>query len=67
MKGKKLLLMGSSAFRAEVLPREVRDRIDDAMAENMTVIVGEAPEANIRLVRPHKGIPQKAKTNYDCR
>jgi len=46
MKGEKLLLMGSSAFKAEGLPREVRDRIDDAMAEKMTVIVGEAPGAN---------------------
>jgi len=37
-----LLLMGSSAFKAEELPAEVRDRIDDAIARNMMIIVGEA-------------------------
>jgi len=46
MKNKKLLLMGSKAFKAEVLPREVRDRIDDAMAEKTAFIVGEALGAN---------------------
>jgi hypothetical protein len=40
--GGKLLLMGSSAFKAEELPVEVRDRIDEAIALGMTVIVGEA-------------------------
>jgi hypothetical protein len=34
--------MGSSAFKAEKLPAEVRDRIDEAIALGMTVIVGEA-------------------------
>jgi len=43
---KKLLLMGSSKFKARELPLEVRDRIDDAMAENMTIIVGEASGAS---------------------
>ena len=38
----KLLLMGSSAFKAEELPAEVRERIDDAMARDMTIVVGEA-------------------------
>ena len=40
--GGKLLLMGSSAFKAEELPVEVRDRIDEAISLGMTVIVGEA-------------------------
>jgi hypothetical protein len=40
--GGKLLLMGSSAFKVEELPVEVRERIDEAMALGMTVIVGEA-------------------------
>ena len=40
--GSKLLLMGSKAFRAEKLPAEVASRIDDAIARNMTVLVGEA-------------------------
>jgi len=30
--GGKLLLMGSSKFRAEELPAEVRERIEEAMA-----------------------------------
>jgi hypothetical protein len=44
-KGRKLLLMGSSAFRAKELPAEVRERIDEAMARKMRVIVGEAAGA----------------------
>lgn len=40
--GRKLLLMGSSAFKAEELPAVVRERIDETMAWNMTMIVGEA-------------------------
>ena len=40
--GRKLLLMGSSAFKAEELPAVVRERIDEAMARDMTIIVGEA-------------------------
>ena len=37
-----MLLMGSSAFKAEELPAEVRERIDEAIARNMRIIVGEA-------------------------
>ena len=40
--GGKLLLMGSSAFKADELPAVVKERIDDAMARDMTIIVGEA-------------------------
>jgi hypothetical protein len=40
--GGRLLLMGSSAFNAEELPTVVRERIDEAMARNMTMVVGEA-------------------------
>jgi hypothetical protein len=43
---KKLLLMGSSAFDARELPSEVKERIDEAIACKMTIIVGEAPGAN---------------------
>jgi hypothetical protein len=46
MKSKKLLLMGSSAFNAKELPTEVKERIDEAVACKMTIIVGEAPGAN---------------------
>lgn len=38
----KLLLMGSSAFKAGELPAMVREKIDEAMARGMTMIVGEA-------------------------
>ena len=38
----KLLLMGSSAFNAEELPAEVREKIDKAIISRMTIIVGEA-------------------------
>ena len=41
-KAKKLLLMGSSAFNAKELPDEVKERIDEAIARGMTIIVGEA-------------------------
>jgi len=41
-KKKKLLLMGSSAFNAKELPAEVKERIDEAIAREMTIIVGEA-------------------------
>jgi hypothetical protein len=34
--------MGSSAYRAEGLPAVVRERLDDAMAAGVTIIVGEA-------------------------
>jgi hypothetical protein len=40
--GTKLLLMGSKAFRAEKLPVEVASMIDEAIARNMTILVGEA-------------------------
>ena len=39
---KKLLLMGSSAFKADELPSVVRKKIDDALLKGMTIIVGEA-------------------------
>jgi hypothetical protein len=42
---KKLLLMGSSAFKAKELPTEVKERIDEALEREMTIIVGEAPGA----------------------
>ena len=38
----RLLLMGSSAYKAEELSAVVRERIDEAMAQGMTIIVGEA-------------------------
>jgi len=40
--GSRLLLMGSKAFRAERLPTEVASKIDEAIARNMTILVGEA-------------------------
>jgi hypothetical protein len=40
--GSKLLLMGSKAFRAEQLPTEIALKIDEAIARNMTILVGEA-------------------------
>jgi len=43
---KKLLLMGSSAFKAKELPIEVKERMDKAIARGMKIIVGEAPGAN---------------------
>jgi hypothetical protein len=43
---KKLLLMGSSAFKNRELPVEVKQRIDKAIERGMTIIVGEAPGAN---------------------
>jgi len=46
MKSKKLLLMGSSAFKARELPYEVKERIDKAIASKMNIIVGEAPGAS---------------------
>ena len=41
-KSKKLLLMGSKAFKAERLPTEVASKIDEAIDQNMTILVGEA-------------------------
>lgn len=43
---KRLLLMGSSAFKASELPAEVRKRIDDAIEQDMQMIVGEASGAS---------------------
>ena len=43
---RKLLLMGSSAFKAKELPAEVKEKIDEAIARKMTIIVGEAHGAN---------------------
>lgn len=43
---KKLLLMGSSAFKHKELPVEVKERIEKAIERGMTIIVGEAPGAN---------------------
>jgi len=43
--GTRLLLMGSKAFKTEELPNEVVERIDEALAQNVTVIVGEAQGA----------------------
>ena len=37
-----LLLMGSSAYKENELPSEVKERIDKALAHEMTVIVAEA-------------------------
>jgi len=45
-KGKRSLLMGSSAFNASELPPEVRERIDKAIDCGMTIIVGEARGAS---------------------
>lgn len=44
-KSRKLLLMGSAAFKARELPLEVRDRIDDAVQDGITIVVGEAQGA----------------------
>jgi hypothetical protein len=38
----KLLLMGSSAYKAEELPDAVKDLIDEVISRGMTIIVGEA-------------------------
>jgi len=46
LRGKKLLLMGSSSFDAKELPAEVKERIDGAIACDMEIIVGEAPGAS---------------------
>ena len=43
---KKLLLMGSSAFKAGELPVEVKERIDLAIDRGMKIIVGEAHGAS---------------------
>lgn len=38
----KLLLMGSSAFKSNQLPIEIKEKIDEAIERGMTIIVGEA-------------------------
>lgn len=43
--GRKLLLMGSKAFRARRLPVVLARKIDEAMARKMKLIVGEVPGA----------------------
>lgn len=35
--------MGSKAFKEKELPREVKEKIDEAVNRHMTIIVGEAP------------------------
>jgi hypothetical protein len=42
--GRTLLLSGSRAFRAK-LPKEVQEKIEEAMARHMRILVGEAPGA----------------------
>ena len=37
-----MLLMGSSAFKADELPAPVRERMNEAMARETTIIVAEA-------------------------
>lgn len=46
---RRLLLMGSSAYKAKELPEEVRGLIDEAMARGATMIVGEAHGASRRF------------------
>ncbi|MFX1280419.1 MAG: hypothetical protein ACFFA3_13505 [Promethearchaeota archaeon] len=41
-KGNKLLLMGSSGYNAKVLPSRIKERLDDAMRKDVTIIVAEA-------------------------
>ena len=41
--GRKLLLMGSKAFRAKRLPVVLARRLNEAIARNMKIIVGEVP------------------------
>ena len=42
---RRLLLMGSSAFREKELPDVVKEKIDRALASKLAVIVGEASGA----------------------
>lgn len=44
--GRKLLLMGSKAFRARELPPAVMEKINEGIVLRMVIIVGEAPGAN---------------------
>ena len=43
--GERLLLMGSKAFRAKVLPISLKRKIDEAITRGMQIIVGEVPGA----------------------
>jgi len=43
---KKLLLMGSSAFKAKELPTEVKERVDETVERGIAIVVGEAPGAS---------------------
>lgn len=43
--GKTLLLMGSKAFPAEELPSTIIELVDEAIAHEMEIIVGEVPGA----------------------
>lgn len=45
MVGRKLLLMGSKAFRSKKLPVSLTRKIDEALARRMSIIVGEVPGA----------------------
>lgn len=45
LKGSTLLLMGSKSFRAQKLPSKIAQKIDEAIAHSMKIIVGEAPGA----------------------
>lgn len=46
LSGNRLLLMGSKAFKAAGLPVEVSEKVDEAIARCMIIIVGEAPGAS---------------------
>jgi hypothetical protein len=43
LKGDTLLLMGSKAFTAKILPESIRKLIDEAIDREMNIIVGEVP------------------------
>ena len=40
--GKRLLLMGSSAYKGEAMPEEVAEDLDEALDRGVSIIVGEA-------------------------
>ncbi len=42
LKGSRLLLMGSKAFREKQLPVEIASKIDEAISRKMTILVAEA-------------------------
>ena len=41
--GRRMLLMGSKAFRQKRLPAKVAKKVDEAIARKMKIIVGEVP------------------------